>query len=249
MKYIKIKLIRKDVTGSTAQVMLSKIKNDISSMNNLKLNRTFMKDEAYDTLCSWIITGELKPNTKLKINELSELLGISRTPVREALLRLERDGLVLTKANSWTIVAPINLIESDNIYIVISTLEALALRQAFPKIKDSDIEQLEILNEKVAKATKEKNYLEIIESDNNFHNKIIELSDNNEIPPILNSLKKRIQRIEIYFFETIQGKRKSYKDHKAIIEGLKERDLEKSLKALSNNWKNNLVEEDYRENK
>lgn len=237
------------MTGSTAQAMLSGNKNGILSMDNLKLNRTFMKDEAYDTLCSWIITGELKPNTKLKINELSELLGISRTPVREALLRLERDGLVLTKANSWTIVAPINLTESDNTYAVISTLEALALSQAFSKIKKADIEQLEILNEKVAKATKEKNHLEIIESDNNFHNKIIALSGNNEIPPILNSLKKRIQRIEIYFFETVQGKRKSYEDHKAIIEGLKEKNLEKTLKALSNNWKNNLVQEDSTENK
>lgn len=229
--------------------MLSGNKDGILSMNNLKLNRTFMKDEAYDTLCSWIITGELKPNTKLKINELSELLGISRTPVREALLRLERDGLVLTKANSWTIVAPINLTESDNTYAVIATLEALALRQAFPEIKDSDIEQLEILNEKVAKAVKEKNYLQIIESDNAFHNKIISLSGNNEILPILNSLKKKIQRIEIYFFETVQGKRKSYGDHKAIIEGLKEKDLEKSLKALNNNWKNNLVPENSTENK
>ena len=199
-----------------------------------------MKDEAYETLCNWIITGELKPNTKLKISELSELLGISRTPVREALLRLERDGLVLTKANSWTIVTPIDLNESDNIYSVILALEGLALRQLFSKVKESDIKELELLNEKLNRSAKSNNYLEILKDDNDFHDKLIELSENNEIPPIINSLKKRIQRIELYFFKNVQKEINSYEGHKAIIEGLKEKNFEKSLEALSNNWKNNI---------
>lgn len=211
-----------------------------SSMNNTKINRTFMKDEAYDTLCNWIITGELKPNTKLKVNELSEMLGISRTPVREALLRLENDGLVLTKANSWTIVAPINIENSHNIYLVVSVLEALALQQAFFNIKESDLKELEMLNKEVGNAIEKKNYLEVLKKDNDFHNKIIELSGNNEILPIIDSLKKRIQRFELYFFENVQEKRKSYEEHNLIIEALKEKNLEKSIKALKENWKNVL---------
>lgn len=220
--------------------MLSEDKKLTYSLSNSKINRTFMKDEAYETLCNWIITGELKPNTKLKISELSELLGISRTPVREALLRLERDGLVLTKANSWTIVTPIDLNESDNIYSVILALEGLALRQLFSKVKESDIKELELLNEKLNRSAKSNNYLEILKDDNDFHDKLIELSENNEIPPIINSLKKRIQRIELYFFKNVQKEINSYEGHKAIIEGLKEKNFEKSLEALSNNWKNNI---------
>lgn len=224
----------------SAQIMLSEDKKLTYSLSNSKINRTFMKDEAYETLCNWIITGELKPNTKLKISELSELLGISRTPVREALLRLERDGLVLTKANSWTIVTPIDLNESDNIYSVILALEGLALRQLFSKVKESDIKELELLNEKLNRSAKSNNYLEILKDDNDFHDKLIELSENNEIPPIINSLKKRIQRIELYFFKNVQKEINSYEGHKAIIEGLKEKNFEKSLEALSNNWKNNI---------
>lgn len=206
-----------------------------------KINRIFMKDEAYNTLSYWIITGELEQNTKLNINDLSELLGISRTPVREALLRLEKDGLVLTKANSWTIVAPINLEEAYNIYSVIISLEELALRQAFPKIKKSNIKELENLNEELGKAFKKNDFFDVLQKDNHFHSKIIELSGNNEILPIIDSLKKRIQRMELYFFQNVQKKEKSYLEHKKILLALEEKNLEKSVETLKNNWKNSIL--------
>ena len=72
-----------------------------------KISRTFVKDEAYNLLAQRIINGELKPCERLRVQELSDDLGISRTPVREALLQLESEGLVMTKANRWTIVSPI----------------------------------------------------------------------------------------------------------------------------------------------
>ena len=227
-------------SSDLAQIMILKNKKDIYSLNNQKIDRTFIKDKAYETLCQWIITGELQPNTKLRVNELSELLGVSRTPVREALLRLEDDGLIITKANRWTIVAPINLDDSVNIYSVILSLETLALRQAFPKIKKTDLKELEFLNEKIITAIKNENYLEILKADNDFHNKIIELSGNNEIFPIIDSLKKRVQRIELYFFKNVHEKKKSYEEHKIIIDALKDGNLEKSLEGLNNNWKNDV---------
>lgn len=97
-----------------------------------KLKRTFMKDEVYNRLREWIITGELEPGAKLRDQDLSETLGISRTPIREALLRLENDGLVVTKANRWTLVAPIDLEEAESIYSIVWTLESLAMEQALP---------------------------------------------------------------------------------------------------------------------
>src|SRR3712207_2456037 len=114
-----------------------------------------MKDQAYETLSYWIITGELQPNTRLNIYDLSELLGISRTPVREALLRLEKDGLVLMKANSWTIVAPINLEEAEHIYSVIIALEKLALQQAFIHLQKEDLIELKSLNENLKRRSEE----------------------------------------------------------------------------------------------
>ena len=66
-----------------------------------KIKRTFVKDEAYNIIHDQIIEGKLAPYTQLKISELSKELGISRTPVREAILKLENEDLVISKANQW----------------------------------------------------------------------------------------------------------------------------------------------------
>lgn len=108
----------------------------LENARNAKINRTFIKDEVYDKLSNWIITGYLEPETKININDLSTSLGTSRTPVREAILKLENEGLIISKANRWTIVAPIDLDSSYYTYSVVASLEMLALEQSFDKIDE-----------------------------------------------------------------------------------------------------------------
>ena len=151
-----------------------------------------MKDEVYNKLRNWIVTGELEPGTKLRDLDLSEQLGISRTPIREALLMLENDGLVITKANRWTLVAPIDIKEATNIYSIVSALECLAIEQAFPHISAQDIEELEQLNEDFKKTSHTGDIFAALQADNEFHNKIIQLSNNLELPKLLSGLKVRI---------------------------------------------------------
>lgn len=205
-----------------------------------KIKRVFIKDEAYERLNRLIVTGELAPMTKIKIADLSEKLGISRTPLREALLRLENDGLIISKANRWTMVAPINMADAQNIYPIISSLECLALEKAFDKITDSDIEELEEINEDIKNINLNDDLLEKIRKDNLFHKKIIDMSENAEIYPIIENLKRKVQRMEIFYYDEIQGYSKTYDAHKKIIENMKKGNLEKSLEALRKNWKDTL---------
>jgi len=205
-----------------------------------KLKRTFMKDEAYNELRNWIITGKLQPGTQLRDQDLSETLGISRTPIREAILRLENDGLVVTKANRWTIVSPIDLEEAENIYTIVWTLETLALSLAFPHFTSKDISELEQYNENVNKIIKTGTQIEKLQADNEFHNKIIELSNNTELPKLLYNLKLRIQRIEIHYFSEEDSMQTTYSEHQRIIEHLKRQELDLALEALRENWKNSL---------
>lgn len=205
-----------------------------------KIKRVFIKDEAYDRLNELIVTGELAPMTKIRVSDLSEELGISRTPLREALLRLENDGLIISKANRWTMVAPININDALNIYPIISSLECLALSQGFDKIKDSDIEELEKINEGINNLHENNKLLEKIQTDNLFHKKIIDISGNDEIFPIIENLKRKVQRMEIFYYDDIQDYSKTYNSHKVIIENMKNRDLENSLAALRKNWDDTL---------
>ncbi|MDD7305001.1 MAG: GntR family transcriptional regulator [Peptoniphilaceae bacterium] len=205
-----------------------------------KIKRVFIKDEAYDRLNTLIVTGVLAPMTKIRVSDLSEQLGISRTPLREAILRLENDGLIISKANRWTMVAPININDALKIYPIISALECLALKEAFDKLTDSDIKELEKINENINSINAKNNLLEKIQADNAFHKKIIDSSGNDEIFPIIKNLKRKVQRMEIFYYDEIQGYSKTYDSHKNIIKYIKNGDLDNSLKALNKNWEDTL---------
>lgn len=212
----------------------------LEKMKNAKINRTFIKDEVYEKLSNWIITGYLEPETKININEISQHLGTSRTPVREALLRLENEGLILSKANRWTLVAPIDLESSLYTYSVVASLEMLALEQAFEKIDDYFIKELEKINSKLDTAFKNADTMELLNHDNEFHDKIIYLSGNPEILPIIHPLKKKIQRVELSFFKDNDGKHNTYSEHLKIIEAMKDKNLNLAKECLKRNWYNSI---------
>lgn len=217
----------------------------MTEKNTKKIKRTFIKDEAYTILHDQIIEGKLKPYTQLKISELSEELGISRTPLREAILRLENEGLVISKANQWTMVAPIKVHRLKDIYPLVYELESYALRENFSKIDDEFIDKLEKINEQINLEHKNKNIMKVIDLDDDFHNLIVSLSDNKEIKPIIDRLKKKIKRFEIAFYQVKDSHKipSSYAEHEKFIECLRKRDLEASLSALKENWTTTISDE------
>lgn len=199
-----------------------------------------MRDEAYDILREWIIIGKLKPETKLKDQELSDILGISRTPIREALLKLEDDGLVISKANSWTLVAPIDLKEAENIYSIVEVLESLAVEQGIQNFTKEDINELEKINEKFKTNLTAGEKVATFQADYDFHDKMVQLSNNIEIPRLLTNLKVKIQRMEIHYFSQLNNSHESYFEHQQIIQAFKEKDLNLVINAIRANWENSL---------
>lgn len=197
-----------------------------------------MRDEVYDILREWIMIGELEPGEKLRDQELSDMLGISRTPVREALLRLEDDGLVVTKANRWTLVSPIDLKEAENIFSIVKVLECLAVEQGFQHLTEKDLSELETLNEHFKKEMELGNILEAFQADNEFHDKIVQSANNDELSNILANLRVRIRRMEKYFFSNSE---ESYNEHQQIIYALKDNDPQLVKEAIEVNWDNSLI--------
>ncbi len=145
-----------------------------------------MRDEAYNILREWITFGKLKPDEKLKDQDLSERLGISRTPIREALLRLERDEFVVSKPNSWTMVAPIDIENAKEVYSIVATLEEYALKESILKIEQSSIIKLTEINEQLYDALKDAEHdHQAIELDNQFHEELVLLAGNKELEKLL----------------------------------------------------------------
>ena len=200
------------------------------------LNRTFIRNEVYESLREWIVCGDLEPGEKLKDKELAAQLGVSRTPVREALRKLEDEGLVETAANRWTKVAPIALKDAESIYPIIQKLEELALTLAFAKISAQHIQEMQNANNRLKAALKSNDSQAAMQADEKFHRVLIDAADNSELRNILEQLKTKYQRIEVAYFSDADLLLASFEEHQMLIEALKEKNLEAANKALASNW-------------
>jgi len=205
-----------------------------------KIQRTFVRQEAYVKIRNWILEGTLAPGMQLRDKELAEQLGVSRTPIREALLRLEDEGLVKTKPNRSTLVSSIDFHSAFHLYSIVWTLERLALSQAFGSITDLHIEIMIEANERFLKKMKARDRISALDADNDFHSVYIQLSENKELEKVITDIKQKLKRLDLYYFDKIKNAALSYEEHSQIIEALKQRDLSLALSAVEGNWRNSF---------
>ncbi|MGE7109778.1 GntR family transcriptional regulator [Lysinibacillus sp. NPDC047702] len=201
-----------------------------------KLKRTFVREEAYTIIRDWIVDGTLKPNQQLRDKDLAEQLGVSRTPIREALLRLEDEGFVQTKPNRSTTVSLIDATEVFHLYSIGCTLEQLAMKQIFEYITDDHLQMMEAINLKLKNAITEGNQLEAVEHDNEFHEIFIEISQNKELKRILTGVRQKLRRVELYYFNLVEDVQFSYEEHLRIIEAIRQKKLSVVLNEIEQNW-------------
>jgi DNA-binding GntR family transcriptional regulator len=207
----------------------------------VKIKRTFVRQEAYLKLREWILNGELAPGVKLRDKELAERLGVSRTPIREAILRLEDEGLVQTKPNLSTHVSSIDFHDAFHLYSIVWTLEKLAITQAIGLVEEKHIQSMMDANEIFLESMKKQDRIFALRADYDFHSIYIKLSKNTELEKIISELKVKLMRLDLYYFDKVKDAHLSYQEHQMIIEAFREKNLEKALKAVESNWKNSFL--------
>jgi DNA-binding GntR family transcriptional regulator len=201
------------------------------------LERPVLRDTVYANLRDWIVQGILEPEEKLKDDELAKRLGVSRTPVREALMRLEGEGLIETSANRWTRVTSVNLKDAERIYPVVARLETLALELAFKQLTKDDFRNMRQANQALRRALESKKPLDAAKADVAFHQVFIERSQNPELIRILTELKLKHERLEIAYFGDASLGKHSPRQHLQLVKLLEQGRLKEALKALNDNWK------------
>lgn len=204
------------------------------------IERRLLREQVYVTLRDWIIHGVLQPNEKVRDVELAARLGVSRTPVREALRRLEDEGLVQAEANRWTRVAPLDPEDAERIYPIIWTLECLAVRMAGPSLTGDDLKAMAAANEALARALRNNEPVEASAADREFHLVFIARSGNPELIKILQGLKMKLRRLEAAYFGRSLAAERSVAEHEAIIAALARRDYDLAAAAVEANWRNSL---------
>jgi DNA-binding GntR family transcriptional regulator len=203
----------------------------------LTLERPILREAVYANLRDWIIQGVLEPEEKLKDDDLAKRLGVSRTPVREALMRLEDEGFIETSANRWTKVSSVTLEDAKYIYPVVARLETLALEFAFKSLTKDDFKTMRQANQQLQKALETKKPTDAARADIAFHDVFIERSQNPELVRVLNELKLKHERLEIAYFGDASLGGHSPKQHLQIVKWLEGGNLKGAIKALEDNWR------------
>ncbi len=203
------------------------------------IKRQTMNQDVCARLRRWILDGDLLPGEVIRDLALAQQLGVSRTPVREALLCLEAEGLVETSRNRWTRVTPISIEAAEEIYPIVEALEGLALRTQAP-LGPELASILRGANRKLAKAISGKNALAAVDTDADFHRSIVAGSNNSELIATAESLAKKLRRIELAYFSRFPMARASVAEHDQVVAAVERNDVCAAVAALSANWRNSL---------
>lgn len=196
----------------------------------VKLNEYMpLRDLVFTTLRQAILKGELQPGERLMEIQLAEKMGVSRTPIREAIRKLEKEGLVIMVPRKGAEVAGISEKMLKDVLEVRVTLEKLALRLAMEHAGAADIRKLEEAEEQFQAAVEQQTLIEMAEADEHFHFIIYELARNDKLKELLNSLKENMYRYRLEYLKSESYRLSLMEEHNAIIEAFKHNDLEAGI--------------------
>lgn len=199
------------------------------------IDRVSLRTRVYDILQHAIITGELEPGQRVRDQDIAGQLGVSRTPVREALQRLEDEGLVETRRGSLTRIMPLDTPAARDAFPLVAALHAFATRAATPRLTPADIAALRMANADLAAALSAEDVMGAIAADDRFHLRFVQSARNSELAPTLDRLTPKIRRLEVAQFGSLAGRR-SVEQHAAIITAAEQRDAHRAAELVEQNW-------------
>lgn len=191
-----------------------------------------LRDVVFNTLRQAILKGELKPGERLMEIQLAQRLGVSRTPIREAIRKLELEGLVTMVPRKGAEVAKITEKSLRDVLEVRKALEELAMQIACDKINEDIIGDLEIALDEFKKSINSKELTAIAEADVNFHDVIYNATSNEKLIQILNNLREQMYRYRIEYIKDYNSHKRIIEEHELIIDCLKKQDKEKATRAI-----------------
>ena len=191
-----------------------------------------LRDVVFNTLRQAILRGELKPGERLMEIQLANKLGVSRTPIREAIRKLELEGLVLMIPRKGAEVADITEKSLKDVLEVRRALEELSVKLTCDRITKEEIKELEQAAENFRKTMKSKDITEIAEADVRFHDVIYTATKNQKLIQLLNNLHEQMYRYRIEYLKDEEVYPKLLKEHKEIIERINRVEKEEAARIV-----------------
>ena len=222
--------------------------------NNLKIEGyELLSQKVYRALKTEIIKGSLKPRTKLSEGKIAEQMGVSRTPVREALKELAAEGFVKMNPNQAVVVSNASVEDVQEVLQIRGVLEGLAARLATKMISEEEIKELEKYQKQMEYYTKKDDVLAFSEMDAKFHELILNVCGNNRLIQLRKNLSDQAHRYRIRSLSVPGRLKYSQKEHQEIVEVLKRKNAEQadrlSQKHIENVLTNILTHKEKEEDK
>jgi len=187
-----------------------------------------LRGQVFHAIREDILKGRYKENDELREAALGKELGVSRTPVREALRQLELEGLVKIIPNRGAFVTGISEKDVHDIYRIRSVLEGLCMRMAAEHMTKERVEELEEVLMLSEYYFEKGNIEQLTELDGKFHQILYRASESRILEHVLSDFHKYVQRARGNSVKTESRAQKSLKEHREILEALKENDADKA---------------------
>jgi DNA-binding GntR family transcriptional regulator len=203
--------------------------------NDLKVNMNEylpLRDVVFNTLRQAILKGELAPGERLMEIQLAERLGVSRTPIREAIRKLELEGLVLMIPRKGAEVAKISEKSLRDVLEVRRSLEELAIELACQRMLPDAVDELEQRQEEFKNAVLNGNPMEIAETDEAYHDVIYKGTCNDRLIQMINNLREQMYRYRLEYIKDEDKRQILLLEHDNILEAVKGRKVEEAKEAM-----------------
>lgn len=211
---------------------------DKSRLIPIKLdNYKPLREMVFESLREAILQGRLRPGERLMEIQLAEEMGVSRTPVREAIRKLELEGFVVMVPRKGAYVAGISVKDIVDIFEVRAALEGLAAGLAAERITDEEMDQLERSIHKI-NLSDEHDLKAIVEGDTTFHALIYKSSRNQRLEQIIMNLHEQINRFRITSLSQPGRLKIALDEHTKIVEAISDRNVEEAHQLATEHIEN-----------
>lgn len=203
-----------------------------------------LRDVVFNTLRHAILKGELEPGERLMEIALAQKLGVSRTPIREAIRKLELEGLVVMVPRKGAEVADITEKDLRDVLEVRTALEELSIELAMKNITQEELEQLRSANHTFAKNSEGGDLIKIAESDVAFHEIIYNSTGNKRLIQIINNLREQMYRYRLEYIKDKSSHERLVQEHNRIIEAIQKdnvQDAKAAIKLHVENQEENIL--------
>ncbi len=201
-----------------------------------------LREVVFKTLREAILKGDLRPGERLMEVQLAQQLGVSRTPIREAIRKLELEGMAVTMPRRGAVVAKMTEKDMEDVLQIRRALDELAVTIACEQISMSQMKQLEEAQTKFEELTHQEDMKAITNADVEFHDIIYQSTGNNRLWQIMKNFGEQMYRYRVEYLKERENYPTLVEEHRQIVEGLRRRDQEAVVEIMRRHVTNQAVE-------